>query len=109
VLDLTYGPCRHGKQELEEVPDVSCVKRCSLNLVQDLLAFSPSDIALGIPDYAMLGEVLRDRVNQLARAAEAAGQDRLLAQVSEEALVKCSSRRGRRASQRFMTGSLRVE
>jgi len=33
----------------------------------------------------MLGEVLHDRVNQLAHAAEAAGQDRLLAQVSEVA------------------------
>lgn len=33
----------------------------------------------------MLGKVLHDRVNQLAHAAEAAGQDRLLTQVSEEA------------------------
>ena len=55
MLGLTYGPCRHGKQELEEVPDVSWVKRCSLNLVQDLLAFSPSDITLGIPDYTGRG------------------------------------------------------
>ena len=33
----------------------------------------------------MLGAVTHDSVDQLARAAEAAGQDRLLAQVSEEA------------------------
>ena len=33
----------------------------------------------------MLGEVLHDSLNQLERAAEAAGQDRLQAQVSEEA------------------------
>jgi hypothetical protein len=33
----------------------------------------------------MLGEVLHDSVHQLARAAEAAGQDGLLAQISEEA------------------------
>src|SRR5271165_5507858 len=33
----------------------------------------------------MLGKVLHDRVDQLAHAAEAAGKDRLLAQVSEEA------------------------
>jgi len=33
----------------------------------------------------VLGEVLHDSLDQLARAAEAAGQDRLLAQVSEEA------------------------
>jgi len=32
----------------------------------------------------MLGEVLHDRVHQLEQAAEAAGQYRLLAQVSEE-------------------------
>ena len=55
MLGLTYGPCRHGKQELEEVPDVSWVKRCSLNLVQVLLSFSPPDITLGIPDYAGRG------------------------------------------------------
>ena len=34
----------------------------------------------------MLGEVLHDSLNQLERAAEAAGQDRLLAQVSKEAI-----------------------
>jgi hypothetical protein len=34
----------------------------------------------------MLGEILDDRVHQLAHATEAAGQDRLLAQVSEEAV-----------------------
>ena len=49
----------------------------------DLLSFSPPDITLGIE--IMLGKVLNDRVHQLAHAAEAAGQDRLLAQVSEEA------------------------
>jgi len=52
----------------------------------------------------MLGKVLHDSVNQLVHAAEAAGQDPLLAQVSEEAFdqvhpgeplgVKCGSRRG---------------
>jgi hypothetical protein len=62
----------------------------------------------------MLGEVLHNSVNQLAHAAEAAGQDRLLAQVSEKAFdqvqqdepvgVKCSSTRGWRASQRLMAG-----
>src|SRR6516164_787775 len=55
----------------------------SLDLAEDLLSFSPPDITLGIE--IMLGEVLHDRVHQLAHAAEAAGQDRLLAQVSEEA------------------------
>ena len=55
----------------------------SLDLGQDLLSFSPPHITLGIE--IMLGEVLHDRVHQLAHAAEAAGQDRLLAQVSEEA------------------------
>ena len=33
----------------------------------------------------MLGEVLHDSIDQLSHAAEAAGQNRLLAQVSEEA------------------------
>jgi hypothetical protein len=33
----------------------------------------------------MLGKVMHDSVHQLAHAAEAAGRDRLLAQVSEEA------------------------
>ena len=55
----------------------------SLDLAEDLLSFSPPDITLGIE--IMLGKVLHDRVHQLAHAAEAAGQDRLLAQVSEEA------------------------
>ena len=55
----------------------------SLDLGQDLLSFSPPHITLGIE--IMLGEVLHDSVDQLAHAAEAAGQDRLLAQVSEEA------------------------
>ena len=49
----------------------------SLYLVEDLLSFSPPDITLGIE--IMLGKVLHDRVHQLAHAAEAAGQDRLLA------------------------------
>src|SRR6516225_3359140 len=55
----------------------------SLDLAEDLLSFSSPDITLGIE--IMLGKVLNDRVHQLAHAAEAAGQDRLLAQVSEEA------------------------
>ena len=55
----------------------------SLDLGEDLLSFSPPDITFGIE--IMLGKVLYDRVHQLAHAAEAAGQDRLLAQVSEEA------------------------
>ena len=55
----------------------------SLDLAEDLLSFSPPEITLGIE--IMLGEVLHDSVDQLAHAAEAAGQDRLLAQVSEEA------------------------
>ena len=55
----------------------------SLDLAEDLLSFSPPDITLGIE--IMLGKVLHDRLHQLAHAAEAAGQDRLLAQVSEEA------------------------
>jgi len=52
----------------------------------------------------VLGEVLHDSLDQLARAAEAAGQDPLLAQISEKAFdrfiqdeplgVKCSSQRG---------------
>ena len=55
----------------------------SLDLGQNLLSFSPPHVTLGIE--VMLGEVLHDSVHQLAHAAEAAGQDRLLAQVSEEA------------------------
>ena len=55
----------------------------SFDLSQDLLSFGFSDVTLGIE--IMLGEVLHNSVNQLAQAAEAAGQDRLLAQVSEEA------------------------
>src|SRR6516164_7822085 len=55
----------------------------SLDLGQNLLSFSPPDVPLGIE--VMLGEVLHDRVHQLAHAAEAAGQNRLLAQVAEEA------------------------
>ena len=55
----------------------------SLDLGQHLLSFSPPEVTLGIE--VMLGEVLHDRVHQLAYAAEAAGQDRLLVQVSEEA------------------------
>ena len=55
----------------------------SLDLSQDLLSFSPPDVALGFE--VMPGKVLHDGIDQLAHAAEAAGQDRLLAQVSEEA------------------------
>ena len=55
----------------------------SLDLSQNLLSFGSPDVTLGIE--VMLGEVLHNSVNQLAHAAEAAGQDRLLAQVSEEA------------------------
>src|ERR1700751_591840 len=55
----------------------------SLDLGQNLLSFSPPHVTLGIE--VMLGEVLHDSVHQLAHAAEAAGEDRLLAQVSEEA------------------------
>src|ERR1700758_910807 len=55
----------------------------SLDLGQNLLSFSPPHVTLGIE--VMLGQVLHDSVHQLAHAAEAAGQDRLLAQVSEEA------------------------
>src|ERR1700745_767494 len=55
----------------------------SLDLGQNLLSFSPPHVTLGI--VVMLGEVLHDSAHQLAHAAEAAGQDRLLAQVSEEA------------------------
>lgn len=55
----------------------------SLDLSQDLLSFSPPDVPLGFE--VMPGEVLHDGIDQLAHAAEAAGQDRLLAQVSEEA------------------------
>ena len=66
----------------------SCIfaKGClpgSLDLGQDLLSFSPPDVPLGFE--VMPGEVLHDGIDQLAHAAEAAGQDRLLAQVSEEA------------------------
>ena len=49
----------------------------SLDLSQDLLSFSPPDVALGFE--VMPGEVLHDGIDQLAHAAEAAGQDRLLA------------------------------
>src|SRR5215471_14578603 len=55
----------------------------SLDLSQNLLSFGSPDVTLGIE--VMLGEVLHNSVNQLAHATEAAGQDRLLAQVSEEA------------------------
>src|SRR6202011_705299 len=55
----------------------------SLDLSQNLLSFGSPDVTLWIE--VMLGEVLHNSVNQLADAAEAAGQDRLLAQVSEEA------------------------
>ncbi len=41
----------------------------------------------------MLGEVLHDGIDQLAHAAEAAGQDRPLAQVSEEAFDQIQSHR----------------
>jgi len=41
------------------------------------------DVPLGIE--VLLGEVLHDSVDQLQHAAEAAGQNRLLAQVSKEA------------------------
>src|ERR1700739_362539 len=51
----------------------------SLDLGQNLLSFSPPHVTLGIE--VMLGEVLHDSVHQLAHAAEAAGQDRLLAQL----------------------------
>ena len=54
----------------------------SLDLSQDLLSFSPPDVPLGFE--VMPGEVLHDGIDQLAHAAEAAGQNRLLAQVSEE-------------------------
>ena len=56
---------------------------CALDFGQNLLSFGSPDVTLGIE--VMLGEVLHDSVNQLAHAAEAAGQNRLLAQVSEEA------------------------
>jgi hypothetical protein len=55
----------------------------SLDLSQDLLSFGSPDVTLRIE--VMLSEVLHNSVNQLAHAPEAAGQDRLLAQVSEEA------------------------
>ena len=55
----------------------------SFDLGQNFLSFSSPDVPLGIE--VMLGEVLHDGVHQLAHAAEAAGQNRLLAQVSEEA------------------------
>ena len=55
----------------------------SLDLGQNLLSFSPPDVPLGIE--VMLGEVLHDSIDQLSHSAEAAGQNRLLAQVSEEA------------------------
>ena len=55
----------------------------SLDLRQNLLSFGPPDVPLGVE--IMPGEVLHDRVDQLAHAAKAAGQDRLLVQVSEEA------------------------
>src|SRR5260370_42351589 len=48
----------------------------SLDLSQNLLSFGSPDVTLGIE--VMLGEVLHNSVNQLAHAAEAAGQDRLL-------------------------------
>jgi hypothetical protein len=55
----------------------------SLDLRQDRLSFGFPDVTLGIE--IVLGEVLHNSVNQLAHAAETAWQDRLLAQVSEEA------------------------
>jgi hypothetical protein len=55
----------------------------SLDLGQNLFSFGPPDVAFGVE--VMPGEVLHDRVDQLAHAAEAAGQYRLLAQVPEEA------------------------
>ena len=56
----------------------------SFDLCQNLLSFGFPDVTLGIE--VVLGEVFHNNsVNQLAHAAEAAGQDRLLAQVSEEA------------------------
>jgi hypothetical protein len=55
----------------------------SFDLCQNLLSFGFPDVTLGIE--VVLGEVLHNSVNQLAHAAETAGQDRLLAQVSEEA------------------------
>ena len=55
----------------------------SLDLGQNFLSFSLPDVPLGLE--VMLGEVLHYSGDQLAHAAEAAGQDRLLAQISEEA------------------------
>ena len=65
----------------------------SLDLGQDLLSFSPPDITLGIE--IMLGEVLHDSVHQLAHAAEAAGQDRLLASSLGRSVRLSSSRMNR--------------
>ena len=65
----------------------------SLDLGQNLFSFGPPDVALGFE--VMPGKVLHDRVDQLAHAAETAGQDRLLAQVPEEAFDQDSSRMNR--------------
>ena len=55
----------------------------SFDLCQNLLSFGFPDVTLWIE--VVLGEVLHNSVHQLAHAAETAGQNRLLAQVSEEA------------------------
>jgi len=65
----------------------------SLDLGQDLLSFSPPHITLGIE--IMLGEVLHNSVDQLAHAAEAAGQDRLLASSLGRSVRLSSSRMNR--------------
>jgi hypothetical protein len=50
----------------------------SLDLGRNLFSFGLPDVALGVE--VMPGEVLHDHLDRLARAAEAAGQYRLLAQ-----------------------------
>ena len=55
-----------------------------LDLGQNLSSFSPPDVPFGIE--VMPGEVLHDCVNQLGHPTKAAGQNRLLTQVSEKAL-----------------------
>src|SRR5271169_477805 len=94
---LTSGPLRAKPVPTASTPELVMrllnnsdsfifAKGClpgSLDLGQDLLSFSPPDVPLGFE--VMPGEVLHDGIDQLAHAAEAAGQDRLLAQVSEEA------------------------
>ena len=80
-------------------PKISIVMRLLNNSDICILAkgrfpgFSPPDVPLGIE--VILGEVLHDSVHQLAHAAEAAGQNHLLAQVSEEAFDQDSSRMNR--------------